>query len=167
MLIYDFKNKIIERFEPFGILSIQDYIDDILEEELTWNTGFKYLRSRDYIDKTGFQYISDEINEKNRKHGDPGGFCLAWCYWYLETKLKNPDIDSKTLVSKLIKKLNNQDIKVSEYIRNYANKLNNERNKYLEIIGIDKKKFYDLTMTYNDENKIMNYVNERSIKNLN
>jgi len=44
MLIYDFKNMTIERFEPYGnTMYIDDLIDEVLEEELTWNTGLKYL----------------------------------------------------------------------------------------------------------------------------
>lgn len=85
ILIYDFKNMIVERFEPYGN-SIEDKIDDILEEELTWNTGLKYLRPKDYLPYAGFQTMSDENNPVNKKAGDFGGFCLAWCLWYLETK---------------------------------------------------------------------------------
>jgi ankyrin repeat protein len=39
LLIYDFKNMTVERFEPYGnTMGIDGDIDDILEEELTWNT---------------------------------------------------------------------------------------------------------------------------------
>ena len=88
ILIYDFKKKLIERFEPYG-KCMNTFIDDILEEELTWNTGFSYIRPNNYEPYAGFQTISDENNNLNLKPGDFGGFCLAWCLWYLETKLIN------------------------------------------------------------------------------
>jgi hypothetical protein len=158
-LIYDFTKMIIERFEPYGNTSFTDnYIDDILEEELTWNTRLQYIRPKDFLPYSGFQTISDESNIYNMKSGDFGGFCLAWCLWYLETKMINPDIDSKILVKKLISKLNNLDIKFSEYIRNYANKINLTRIKYLELIGIDSKKTTDLYLNDTYNTKLINYL---------
>ncbi len=137
ILIYDFKNKIIERFEPYGNTQfIDNNIDLVLEEELTWNTGFKYMAPKDYLPYAGFQTISDENNIYNKKSGDFGGFCLAWCLWYFESKLLNKNINSKLLVHKLINKLNKLDIKFIDYIRNYSNKINEYRVKYLEKIGI-------------------------------
>jgi hypothetical protein len=163
IIIYDYKNTTIERFEPYGAYvtnKIPD-LDDILEEELTWNTGFKYISPKDFMGHISFQLVSDETNDNNKKHGDPEGYCLAWCYWYLETKLSNPDVDSQILVHKLIKKLNNLDIKFSEYIRNYANKLDIEKNKFLKIIGIDPKNYYDKNI---DHQKIYEYVVDRYTK---
>ena len=158
-LIYDFQKMIIERFEPYGNTNfIDNYIDDILEEELTWNTRLQYIRPKDFLPYSGFQTISDESNIYNMKSGDFGGFCLAWCLWYLETKMINPDIDSKILVKKLISKLNNLDIKFSEYIRNYANKINLTRIKYLELIGIDSKKTTDLYLNDTYNTKLINYL---------
>jgi len=156
ILIYDFKNMTIERFEPYGNTNfIDNSLDEVLEEELTWNTGLKYLRTGDFLPWAGFQTISDENYLGNIKSGDIGGFCLAWCLWYLETKLKNQNIDSKTLVTKLIHKITKLDIKFSEYIRNYANKINEKRIQYLEDLGIDKKIISDINVS---NIKIANYL---------
>jgi hypothetical protein len=139
ILIYDFKNNIIERFEPYGNINlINSKIDDILEEELTWNTNLTYLSPKNYMPYSGFQTISDENNKINKKLGDFGGFCLAWCLWYLETKLKNSNINSKILINKLINKLNNQQYSFSEYIRNYSNIINKKRIDYLLHNNINK-----------------------------
>ena len=159
ILIYDFKKMTIERFEPYGNLnSIDEFIDIVLEEELTWNTGLCYIKTSDYLPMVGFQNISDENNLLNQKPGDFGGFCLAWCMWYLETKLKNIDVESKILVSKLISKLNNLDIKYSEYIRNYSNKINKERIKYLELIGINPKEISNSYESNDTEIKLTNFL---------
>jgi hypothetical protein len=157
LIIYDFKNKLIERFEPYG-KCVNYFIDTILEEELTWNTGFKYIKPSDYEPYAGFQTISDENNNNNLKPGDFGGFCLAWCLWYLETKLINPNIPSKILIKKLINRLNEQNISFSEYIRNYSDKINKVRIKYLEIIGIKKNKISNIYLNDNNNLKIINYL---------
>jgi hypothetical protein len=161
ILIYDYKNMTIERFEPAGIIHSNQNtdIDIVLDEELTWNTGFRYISPREFMQNISFQSISDENNIVNLKYGDTGGFCASWCFWYLETKLLNPDVDPKTLVNKLIKKLNNLDIKFSEYIRNYANKLDIEKNKYLEIIGINPNNYYD-DLIHKDP-RILDYIIKR------
>ena len=157
ILIYDFKNKLIERFEPYG-KCMNTFIDEILEEELTWNTGFSYVRPNNYEPYAGFQTISDENNNLNLIPGDFGGFCLAWCLWYLETKLINPTISSKILVNKLINKLNNVNISYSEYIRNYSNKINNVRIKYLKNIGIKQNKISNIYLTKINNLKIINFL---------
>jgi len=148
VLIYDFKKLTIERFEPYGNTSLIDNnVDDLLEEELTWSTGLKYLRPKDFLPFAGFQTISDETNLINTKAGDFGGFCLAWCLWYIETRIKNPDIDPKNLILKLISKLNKMEYKFSEHIRNYSNKINDKRIKYIKKIGIDEKEISNIYLT--------------------
>lgn len=159
LLIYDFKNMTVERFEPYGnTMGIDGDIDDILEEELTWNTGLKYIKPDDYLPVAGFQTVSDENNIINKKSGDFGGFCLAWCLWYLETKIKNPDVSSKILVDKVINKISKLDLKFSEYIRNYSNKINSKRIEYLELIGIDSKKISDNHMTEDTSIKVTDFI---------
>jgi hypothetical protein len=141
ILIYDFKNMSIERFEPYGgnITYNENKLDKILTDELAWNTGLQYIKPTEYIPNMGFQIISDENSLYNLKPGDFGGFCLAWCIWYLEIKLRNANINSKKLVEKLISKLNSLDIKYNEYIRNYSNTLNEQRNQYFKELNIDSK----------------------------
>jgi hypothetical protein len=163
ILIYDLKNMTVERFEPYGNTSFMDQpMDNVLEEELTWNTGLKYLRPSDFLPWTGFQTISDETNIINEKAGDFGGFCLAWCLWYLETRLKNPDIEPKVLIDKLIHKLINKltklDIKFIEYIRNYSNKINKKRIEYVEEIGFDPKTISNIHLTADNNIKLTNYL---------
>ena len=159
ILIYDFKNMTIEHFEPYGnSIFIEKRMGDVLEEELTWNTGLKYLRTEDFLPWAGFQTISDELNPANTKPGDFGGFCLAWCLWYLETRLKNPDVDPKTLVTKLIHKITKSDLKFSEYIRNYSNKINDQRVKYLEDIGISPRHISNVNLNYESELTLTNFL---------
>ena len=159
LLLYDFKNMTIERFEPYGNYNVvSPILDDILEEELTWSTGLKYIRPGDYLPIAGFQTISDENNVRNQKAGDFGGFCLAWCLWYLENRLKNPEVSPKTLVEKLINMMSRMDIKFVEYIRNYSTKINEKRIEYLEKIGIDNKMISNVNLDSNADNKLTTYL---------
>ena len=160
VLIYDFKNMIVERFEPDGSISAYKDIelDDLLEEELTWNTGLKYMRPSDYLPNVGFQTISNENYVKNKKTIDLGGYCLAWVLWYIETKMKNPNINSKVLVLKAMNNILSLKLKYSEYIRNYSNKINEYRMHTLKSIGIDERDISNLYITNVNRNKIINYI---------
>jgi hypothetical protein len=149
-LIYDFEKLTIERFEPYGN-SNNYYIDDILEEMLTWNTGFTYINPILFSPDASFQSISQENIDLNKpKFGDLDGYCLAWCIWYIESRIINNKIESKILINKLIKKINNLiNITFIDYIRNYANELNNEKNIFLKKINFDENKINN--KHYNDD----------------
>ena len=158
LLIYDFEKMTVERFEPYGnTINIDNGLDDILEEELTWNTGLKYIGPKDYLPWAGFQTISDEENLSNLKAGDFGGFCLAWCLFYLENRLGNKNINQQTLVKKLINKMRKSNNKFSEIIRNYANKINKKRIEYLKKIGIEEKQSSNIYMTQEINDKIADW----------
>ena len=137
LVVYDFKRNIIERFDPYGnTTSIDRDMDNILEEELTWNTGFKYYSPSRYFPVAGFQTLSDENNNMNMKLGDFGGYCLAWSIWYIEHRLANNSIEPKVLIRKTLNKFMGMKLKPHEYIRNYANMLNKERVSWLVKTGI-------------------------------
>ena len=137
---------------------IDDNIDDIFEEELTWNTGLTYLKPKDFQPVSGFQTISNENNLYNQKLGDFGGYCLAWTCWYLEHRLINTKIEPKILISKTIKKMINLKINFNEYVRNYANELNTYRIKTLKKIGIPKKKISNEVLENNYQDKIKDFL---------
>lgn len=155
IIIYDFNMLTIERFDPYGdTVYFDKEIDDILEEELTWNTGFTYLKPSDYMPIAGFQSISDELNPFKQKIGDFGGYCLAWCSWYLEHRIINKNIKPNILINKLLKKLSYSNNTFLENIRNYANNLNKARTKYLKNIGIDHKIISNLYFPNYIENEL-------------
>jgi hypothetical protein len=159
IIIYDLNNFTIERFDPYGNTVYYDKkLDDILEEELTWNTGFKYLKPSDYMPVSGFQTVSDELNPFKQKSGDFGGYCLAWCTWYLEHRLLNINIKPNDLINKLLRKLSYSDISFMETIRNYANKLNESRIEYLNKAGIDDKLISNINYSYNIEKKLSKFI---------
>lgn len=126
-ILYDLKNKTIERWDSFGNNSIIEDLDDILEEKLTWNTGLKYLGVSKLSNIYGIQDKSNETDNNNTKTGDFGGYCAAWTIWYMEHRMLNPDLSTKDLVDKTIKKItqtwcnnNNRNHKIVDFIRDYA-----------------------------------------------
>jgi hypothetical protein len=165
VLFYDFKNSTVERFEPYGDSGMNEKIDEYLEEELTWNTGLKYLRPKDFLTKPGYQLISNEGVEQ-LKSGDFGGFCLGWCIWYIEHRLKNSNLNSKILNQKTIEKMLHLDVTFTEYIRNYSNKLFDLKFKIAKNkININEKNISNLYLSREDENKIIKYVKNHFYEN--
>tara|TARA_Y100000589_G_scaffold330921_1_gene382209 strand:- start:1179 stop:3140 length:1962 start_codon:yes stop_codon:yes gene_type:complete len=137
LVIYDFKRNIIERFDPYGNTTLLDKdIDIVFKKELTYGKNVKYCDTSCYFPVAGFQTISNEENMYNQKMGDFGGYCLAWCLWYIEHRLKNLKANPKMLVRKTLHKIMEMKLKPDEYIRNYANNINNVRVDYMKKIGI-------------------------------
>ena len=164
ILLYDFNNLTVERFEPYGDDGIDDILDEYLEEELTWNTGFKYLRPRDFLTKPSYQSLSYEGNE-SLKSGDFGGFCLGWCIWYVEHRLRNSKLDPKILNQKTLEKLLRGDDTLTEYIRNYSNKLFDCKLNIVKKICpnnecIPEKNISNLYINKEDEKKIVTFAEE-------
>lgn len=161
IVIYDKKlNKLI-RFEPYGDWEFHDSysLDQLLINmfkkslEKSKAKSLKYVRPRDFLDKTKFQTTSmgDHFTEKNL--GDPIGYCLAWCFWFLELKINNPDDNENILVDsaldKIIKSDNNNSNPLLTHIRGYAKQLDKEKNIFLQKIGVDKSDLYK--MSYGDK----------------
>ncbi len=141
VVFYNFETNIIERFDPYGnTVAIDGKLDSILGEKLIEGldvtSGWKYCSPSCYLPVSGFQTLSDENNILNQKMGDFGGYCLAWCIWYVEHKLNNMNIEPKDLVRKTINRLMKINIKPMEYIRNYANFISKFRIEYLKKLGI-------------------------------
>ena len=166
LIFYDFKNKIIERFDPYGnTMQLDKDMDKILEKELTKGLDFKYYSPNKYFPVAGFQTISDENNKMNQKMGDFGGYCLAWCMWYIEHRICNKDKDPKHLIRKTLNKLMKLKLKPNEYIRNYANHLNKKRVNWLVSNGIPKKETSNEILPINYLTKIkINIIKENELK---
>ena len=159
LIFYDFKRNIVERFDPYGNTTVMDRdMDNILDEELTWNTGLKYIAPSVYFPVSGFQTISDELNLINIKLGDFGGYCLAWCFWYVEHRMLNSKIDPIILVRKTLNRFMEMNIKPSEYIRNYANKININRFKFYKKHNISENIVSDENIKLGDKLKLFKAI---------
>lgn len=173
IVIYDKKlNKLI-RFEPYGdwefndsynldemlIKLFQDSLDLIDPDK---KKSLKYIRPRDFLDKTKFQTTSMGDNYIEKNLGDPIGYCLAWCFWFLELKLNNPDQDENQLVnlalSQIIKNDNTNNNPLLTHIRLYAKQLDKDKNKLLQKMGIPKAEIYKMAYDGQKIDLIKKYV---------
>lgn len=128
ILIYDKVKNRMERFEPYGLVISKDTVD--LDKFLTnkfkklIDPNLTYINPTSFIkNKGGVQLLSNDNISKYRKLYDPQGFCLAWCYWYLEMRVNNPEPDN-IIESSLDQILKSSDSKpkyqLVDYIRTYA-----------------------------------------------
>lgn len=164
ILIYDKKLNILERFEPYGPNGMLDeeklniYLE-ILSKNL-FNKKTKFISPKLFLDDTKFQIVSSDSDPDNKKLGDPIGYCLAWCFWYLELRLKNPNVPAKELVkfafNEILQKHDKDSNQVLSYIRNYSQELDVMKNKFLKEAGIPETDFYNTNFTNNQLELIIN-----------
>ena len=126
MLIYDSKTKSLERFEPHGSIKISKYngikLDTKILNTFRKNMGYSFVRKYytpiDFCPSISFQTL--ESYNKEKKKGDPGGFCAAWSYWYANLRLSNPDIDRKEIIDRAISTIKTSPDTFREFIRSYS-----------------------------------------------
>ena len=164
ILIYDIENNTIERFDPYGVVpyGTPDDLDDHLEKyfKKIIKKDIQYLRPKDYMNNVSFQIISNENNKMNQKFGDPGGYCLAWVYWYVEMRLMNKNVKPKILIEKLINKINDSDLTFLEHIRNYANELDKQKTFLFAKAGLSEKNWYSSAFSQEDIILIIKQINQ-------
>lgn len=134
-LIFDYKLLTIERFEPYGTDAPNDMnynpilLDNTLKNIIdSYKLNFNYISPCQYLNKIGFQ-LKEIYESKNDYIGDPNGFCALWSLWWVEIRIKYPDIPIKKMVKMLNKELINKSYK--EIIRNYSSYITNYRDKLL------------------------------------
>ena len=160
ILILDKERNVIERFEPngSGFPFNFNYNPKLLDNELflffkKYNSSLKYESPADYLPKIGFQIL--ESLDKNKKIGDPGGFCAVWCIWYSYMRIKYNTLDSKILVLKLIYKIKEQNIEFKTLIRQFAKNIIDLRDKVLNKNNVDINDW--INSTY-DKDKFQNII---------
>jgi hypothetical protein len=145
LIIIDNKNKIVERFEPYGEINYYNSIDlnNFIINNISnpINYQFKFIQSF-----PGFQTRSDDINVFNKTYGDPFGYCLAWCFLYLEIRMiinnniKPIDVINNFVINQF--KNDNIDNIYISFIRYYAVGLDSQKNELLKRYNIDPAVIY-------------------------
>jgi hypothetical protein len=144
ILFWDIKKNIIERFEPNGAHEPINFnynnklLDNILLKKFkNFDSKIKILSPKLYLPIIGFQILENYNSDSCKRIGDPNGFCAVWCIWWVYQKMKNLNIDSKTLVEILIKeiKLNNYNFKT--IIRNFSSNIVDLRDTYLQKYNLN------------------------------
>jgi len=167
VILIDTYDKSVRRFEPYGVSNVDnekdldEYIEDKMKKIFD---NVTYYKPGDYLDIAKFQAVSNDAQPAFKKTGDPAGYCLAWCFWYIELKLNNNNLSELDLITNATKKIShyykNTDNPYLYFIRDYARNLNNQKDKILKKIKINKNEYYDLSYKVDNLRKIFNYMNK-------
>ena len=140
ILIYDKQLKQLQRFDPngytgiFGFKDINKLIQDGFKKH-----GLKidsFLDTLDYCPRMGFQAL--EIGERPSSAIEIGGFCHIWAMWFLELRLKNPDMTIQQVTKYAMDSL--KKVEYVNFIRNFS-EFHNILVGILEQANGDKSKF--------------------------
>ena len=164
VIIIDKYFKTIERFEPNGSEEPLNYnynnnlLDYILKTYFSkYFIDYEYLEPIKYLPQIGFQTIEINENKKTKKIGDPGGFCVGWCVFYTEQRIKYL-IHPKKLIYKLIIKIKSKNLYFKNLIRSYVNELLIERNKVINELNIDINDIINDNITNDQYKEIEKYI---------
>jgi hypothetical protein len=160
ILIYDRQQKKAWRFEPYGKnrIKYKQSMDELMKDILQSVYGdIEYNDPNSFLKDINFQTVDREDNTSSRNNGDPGGYCLAWCLWFVDTILSHPNVSPKILMKQFFSRdimseivsedeIEGTQIRSSNYyldfIRRYARKLDDEKNIILDKIGIKRYNMY-------------------------
>lgn len=146
IVLIDGKSKRCILFEPWGVpppgTTRAACHDDVMGvfRRVPRLKGFDFQLPRHYYTNAGFQTLSLEKDEAVL--GDPGGFCAAWCVWFVHCYAVNHKRAKtvKELVRRAIEHLlTDRKRTVLEYIREYASYLTLKKIQLLSERGIDLK----------------------------
>ena len=157
ILIYDKKNNTLERFEPNGSDEPPNFNYNFKLLDTLLNNYFKkyfktmtYLTPKMFLPKIGFQAFENIENSKNKKIGDPGGFCAAWCLFYVTNRLKYNSIPSNQLVKQLITHIKYNNLSFKNIIRNFSKYINDYRDNILSYLKLDINEWINNQYTNKD-----------------
>lgn len=96
VLLIDKVTGYVCRFDPYGLSTLPHIskLDDMLEKIII-DVGTKYcpnlvyFRPKKGYNLVSFQNISMDENIIIRNGSDPLGYCLAWCFWFVELVFAN------------------------------------------------------------------------------
>jgi hypothetical protein len=179
IILIDNKYKLVERFEPYGDMYNESILglDNILKIKIADFINYKYNIIQTY---PGYQTKTIEYNNNYKSYGDPGGYCLAWCFLFLEVRLLYDNLNSKEVIN-LINSyiLTNFEIDFKDilndsqlnkfmiFIRNYGYSLDKYKNKLITKFNISLKTIYHQNLNDLIYNKISYKLNKSLDKILN
>jgi ankyrin repeat protein len=143
IIIIDKTFKTIERFEPNGAQEPYrlNYNGNVLDFSLSKYFSnhfqkYEYLKPKDTQEIIGFQTLEMQENAKKKKIGDPEGFCVGWCLWYLVQRLTYL-VHPCELSLKLKINIKGKNLSFKDLIRSFMNTVLSERNSLLEELELD------------------------------
>jgi len=179
LILIDNKYKLVERFEPYGDIYNESIIglDNLIKIKIADVINYKYDLVQTY---PGYQTKTIEYNSNYKSYGDPGGYCLAWCFLYLEVRLLYDNLSSKEVINLIniyiqsnfqldFKDIltDNQLNKFMVFIRYYGYSLDQYKNKLMNKFDITLKTIYHVNLKDDIYNKICYKLNKGLEKILN
>jgi ankyrin repeat protein len=170
IIIIDYKNKTIERFEPNGMNPPRGFyynpslLNTILKTKFSnLLPDYTYIPPSEYLPNIGFQMYESMEDTKCKKIGDPNGFCAVWCIWWAEQRLKYNEVKPKILAEELIKHMKFSNKSFKKLIRNYSINIVKLRDEYLKKYNINIDDWmvgkYDEEMINNLEKNVLDKIN--------
>lgn len=130
IIIIDMIKEEVEIFEPYGetpssaenILKIRrlsdKFVKGLHEYGNVISKNVKLVPTTSFCPEQSFQVRNE--NYGSIRTDDPRGFCVVWGLWYLNMRLKYPDIEKKDLVDKALREMTNKKKGYRRFIRNYS-----------------------------------------------
>lgn len=146
ILIYDKELLLLERFEPDGSNTPNDfnYFPDeldtfIYQYFIKLDSKFKYISPKEGSPRISFQRY--ESLESQTRISDPRGYCGAWCSWYAYQRI-NSGLPMKKLIPKLLQKIRGNNLLFKQVIRNYANLMSSIRDKIFKESNLELEDWF-------------------------
>jgi len=174
------EKKEVERYEPNGSHNPFKFnynyilLDNLLKKKfMDFDSKIKYFSPIDYLPKISFQLLDSMETKKNKKIGDPDGFCAAWTVWYVDMRLNNSSYSRDNLVYKIIKKIKKFNYSFKQIVRNYTINITNFRDKILDKAEIEINDYINNNFSTNQlniinnelDNLITNVINNKKKQN--
>ena len=168
-LIIDKQNKIVERYDPITIynmelskifIELDKKLNLLVKEQLP---TYKYKTSNDICPLQGFQ-SKEENNLLSKRttritnnyvlENDPKGFCGAWNLYYINMRLKYPDLEPNDLIKKIYSIMENDKHSMRTFIRNYSMFLVQKADYITKVYKINRNSF---------NHNIRKYIEEKNL----
>lgn len=136
VVIYDKKNKIVERYDPMleGIECNPNHIVDKI-----WETFFSHVdKNIKYEGNSYFCFRPQKIQYAEKLY--ERGLCALWSLWFVDMKLGNPDKTSNEMLEIIKKFINKQKTSYTVFILSYAKYIIETDPKFKEKIFLRTKK---------------------------
>ena len=147
IILIDKVNKTIERFEPYGVETLNELsIMTMFENKFKgiFNKlaqGYKLYSGNKLCPESGIQMLEEEAIQKEEGtaielDSDPIGYCIAWSIYYVDMRLTNLKIKPQQLIKLILKNLQNYNHSLRTFIRNYSAFLLKEKTKFLKSLDV-------------------------------
>ena len=150
VLIYDRKNKSLERFDPHGYnkASLPAYQSQVMDKDITnyfesITTIKEYIGPIDFCPKWKPWKMSGVAYQKIQgleKYNEFKGSCATWVLWYIDLRLMNPDSSRESIIKKSLKEINETSDSFTSFITKVYNYYNSVSSNTIKTKKKTKKK---------------------------